>query len=54
MTKEDFNKEQHALRKQLLDIRFDQRCGKLTNTAMIRKTRRDLARLLTLKRLSNG
>lgn len=54
MTVEDFKKEESALRRQLLDMRFDLKNGKLTNTASLKKTRRDLARLLTLMRQNNG
>ncbi|MEI6806640.1 MAG: 50S ribosomal protein L29 [Myxococcaceae bacterium] len=54
MTKQDFKQEESALRRQLLDMRFDLKNGKLTNTASLKKTRRDLARLLTLMRQNNG
>lgn len=54
MTTVDFKKEEGALRRQLLDMRFDLKNGKLLNTASLKKTRRDLARLLTLKRQNNG
>ena len=54
MTMEDFKKEESALRRQLLDMRFDLKKGSLTNTASLKKTRRDLARLLTLMRQNNG
>lgn len=54
MTVEEFNKEEQALRRQLLDMRFDLKNGRLTNTASLKKTRRDVARLLTLKRQKNG
>ncbi|MES2504763.1 MAG: 50S ribosomal protein L29 [Myxococcota bacterium] len=53
-TNEDFKKEEDALRRQLLDMRFDLKNGKLLNTASLSKTRKDLARLLTLKRQKNG
>ncbi|MBH1989458.1 MAG: 50S ribosomal protein L29 [Myxococcaceae bacterium] len=54
MTKEQINHEELKLRKQLLEMRFDLKNGRLTNTASLKKTRRDIARILTLKRQNNG
>ncbi len=54
MTKEELKKEENTLRRQLLEMRFDLKNGKLFNTAALKKTRRDLARLLTLGRQNNG
>ncbi|MBL4818221.1 MAG: 50S ribosomal protein L29 [Deltaproteobacteria bacterium] len=54
MTNVNFDKQEQELRKQLMDMRFDLKCGKMANTSNLKKTRRELARLLTLKRLSNG
>ena len=54
MTKEELKKEENTLRRQLLDMRFDLKNGKLLSTASLKKTRRDLARNLTLARRNNG
>lgn len=40
----------HDLKRKLLNLRFQLASGQLTNTAEIRKTKRDIARTLTIIR----
>lgn len=54
MTKEELKEQEGKLRRQLLDMRFDLKNGNLLNTAALKKTRKDLARLLTKARQNNG
>ena len=54
MTQEELKTEEQKLRRQLMDMRFDLKNGRLLNTASLKKTRRDLARLLTSMRQKNG
>ena len=51
---EEFRVQEIRLRRQLLDMRFDLKLGKLLNTALIKKTKKDLARVLTLIRKNDG
>ncbi len=43
----DLKKEEKTLREEIARLRFDLSLGKLKDTNMIRKKRRDLARILT-------
>ncbi len=45
--------EEKKLRRKLLDMRFDQACGKLFDIAAPKKARRQLARVLTKINMRN-
>ncbi len=51
---EELKVEENKLRRQLLDMRFDLKLGRLSNTALIRKAKKKLARTLTSIRRNNG
>lgn len=46
--------KENELRRKLLDMRFDLKLGRLSNTASIRETKKELARVLTSMRQNNG
>jgi large subunit ribosomal protein L29 len=46
---EELNAQEAELRKSLFDAQYKHAGGQLEDTASIRRTRRDLARLLTVK-----
>ncbi len=50
LTKEELLEKERELAQELFSLRFQKATGQLGNTAMIPKTRKDLARVKTLLR----
>jgi len=50
MSDEELRAKEEELRKTLFNLRIQKATGQLTNTALIKQTRRDLARVLTVIR----
>lgn len=48
LTKEELLEKETQLKKQLMQLRFDAKLGKLEKHATIREMRRDIARVLTV------
>ena len=48
LTEEEFMEKEGQLSQELFNLRFQKATGQLGNTAMLKKTRRDLARVKTL------
>lgn len=48
LTKEELVEKEGQLKKQLMQLRFDAKLGKLEKHASIREVRRDIARVLTV------
>jgi len=53
MSDEELLAKEEELRKTLFNLRIQKATGQLTNTALIRQTKRDLARVLTVIRERN-
>ena len=47
---DELSDKAEALHKELFQLRFDAKLAKLEDLSKLRKTRRDLARILTVKR----
>ena len=45
---EELKEKEHELSQELFNLRFQKATGQLGNTAMIKKTKRDLARVKTI------
>lgn len=45
---EELKEKEHELSQELFNLRFQKATGQLGNTAMIKKTKRDLARVKTV------
>ena len=50
MSDEELRAKEEELRKTLFNLRIQKATGQLTNTALIKQTKRDLARVLTVIR----
>jgi len=50
LTDEELREKERQLRKELFNLRYQKESGQLGNTAMIKKVKRDLARVLTILR----
>ncbi|MFH1350375.1 MAG: 50S ribosomal protein L29 [Pseudomonadota bacterium] len=50
LTAEELGGRERELRQELFNLRFQKATGQLGNTAMIKKTKKDLARILTVLR----
>ena len=50
LTREEFLEKEKELSQELFNLRFQKATGQLGNTAMVGKTKRDLARVKTLLR----
>jgi len=48
MTMEELQQKGQELKRKLFNLRFQRATGELDNTAELRKTRRDIARLMTV------
>ncbi len=53
LTREELGEKERELAQELFNLRFQKATGQLGNTAMIPKTKRDLARVKTVLRESN-
>ena len=47
---DELNDKAEALRKELFHLRFDAKLAKLEDSSRLRKSKRDLAKVLTVKR----
>jgi len=50
LTVEELRQKERELKRKLLNLRFQKTTGELSNTSELEKTRRDVARALTLAR----
>jgi len=50
LTVEELQQKERELKRKLLNLRFQKTTGELSNTSELEKTRRDVARALTLTR----
>ncbi len=50
MTDEELDRKEADLREELFNLRFQHAMGKLENTARLKALKRDIARILTVKR----
>jgi len=50
LTKEEVNGKEKELRQELFNLRFQKATGQLGNTAIINKSKKDLARVMTVLR----
>jgi len=50
MSDEELRAKEEELRKTLFNLRIQKATGQLTNTALLKQTKRDLARVLTVIR----
>jgi len=50
LTLEELNQKEQELRRKLLNLRFQRETGELDNTAELVKTRRDIARVMSVSR----
>ena len=48
LSTEELKEKEHELSQELFNLRFQKATGQLGNTAMIEKTKRDLARVKTI------
>jgi large subunit ribosomal protein L29 len=50
LTAEELGQKERELKRKLLNLRFQKATGELNNAAELEKTRRDVARVMTLAR----
>jgi len=50
LTSEELGEKERELKQELFNLRFQKKTGQLANTAMLPKTRRELARVKTVLR----
>jgi large subunit ribosomal protein L29 len=50
LTLEELKQKEQELRRKLLNLRFQRETGELDNTAELVKTRRDIARVMSVRR----
>lgn len=50
LTADELHQKERELKRKLLNLRFQKATGELSNTAELEKTRRDVARVMTLAR----
>ena len=50
LTIDELDQREAELKRKLFNLRFQRASGELDNTAELRKTRRDIARVMTVKR----
>jgi len=50
LSEQELKEKERQLRRELFNLRFQKESGQLGNTALIKKTKRDLARVLTILR----
>jgi large subunit ribosomal protein L29 len=48
LSKEELLNKCESLKEELMRLRFNKKTGQLTDTSAIRKTKRDIARILTI------
>lgn len=48
MTRDELTHQSAELKRKLFTLRFQRASGELTNTAELRKTRKDIARVMTI------
>ncbi len=48
LSKEELLNKCESLKEELMRLRFNKKTGQLTNTSVIRKTKREIARILTI------
>ncbi len=54
MTLEELEQKEREFKRKLFNLRFQKATGELDNTAELKKTRRDIARVLTIVREKRG
>ncbi len=54
MTLEELEQKEREFKRKLFNLRFQKATGELDNTAELKKTRRDIARVLTIAREKRG
>ncbi len=54
MTLDELEQQERDLKRKLFNLRFQRATGELDNTAELKKTRRDIARVMTISAEKSG